>query len=86
MTALQPTLIAYSPEGSRQQFTPPPQHILPAAAVEAVQVGLPLMRTIHHWLCVVCLPQLLIRACLTEHSSCAFFLLLLGSFHRSNGC
>lgn len=38
MTALQPTLVAYSPEGSRQQFTPPPQHILPAAAVEAVQV------------------------------------------------
>ncbi|WIA08499.1 hypothetical protein OEZ85_007934 [Tetradesmus obliquus] len=37
MTALQPTLVAYSPEGSRQQFTPPPQHILPAAAVEAVQ-------------------------------------------------
>jgi hypothetical protein len=46
MTALQPTLVAYSPEGSRQQFTPPPQHILPAAAVEAVKVG---MRSQSSW-------------------------------------
>jgi hypothetical protein len=58
MTALQPTLIAYSPEGSRQQFTPPPQHILPAAAIEAVQVRLPCMQSacaVHVWGGVNCM-------------------------------
>jgi hypothetical protein len=78
MTALQPTLIAYSPEGSRQQFTPPPQHILPAAAIEAVQVRLP---CVHLVLLLCMLWVCLMHACIAEHA--AWLLLIQLSFMRA---
>ncbi|KAF8072596.1 hypothetical protein HT031_000256 [Scenedesmus sp. PABB004] len=37
MSALTPTMVARSPNGARHQLTPPPAHIVPPSAVEAVQ-------------------------------------------------
>jgi predicted esterase len=39
MVALTPTMIAHGTGGERHQLTPPPEHILPAAALEAAKVG-----------------------------------------------
>eukprot|EP00775_Hariotina_reticulata_P002565 gene2565-2867_t len=37
MVALTPTMIAHSAQGEKHQLTPPPEHIVPAAALEAAK-------------------------------------------------